>query len=542
MILLQYGKFWANPASMSVSWLAMLYALMSLAAFAALSSGEENADARGTHMEMIRLYQRCCTQSLVLSQYTRPGPYTIEAMLIYMEGEIVMNKGDQVYAYILLGVTIRLALRMGLHRDSSKMGGNISACQGEMRRRLWHTLVQIDLLGSFQIGLPSMVQAVDSDTEYPRNLRDEDFNEESIELPDGRPMTEMTPILYTLCKGRLIGIFGRIVAQANKISLPSYDEVIHLDGLLDQALANVPSFFHRVPFEFAITISPEILMIRFSLAILYQKSRCVLHRKYLMKERENHEFGYSKTVGLDASLELLRYQVEVHEAVQAGGPLSRDKWFIASLSLHDFLLAATILYMIIIQSIEADGKYPSNDVFKQCQHMISTLERSHGIWKSSSAFAVDSQQALDVLGLMLRKIRRALGDNSESSSKTIVYPENGLLTELSLNGMSRHLHRYFTLLIPADTILFLTPILALMRDLVDREADPNPPNMIPSTSLHFNGAWPTSTSDSTPPSSGLGVHFDSSISMPLEPLGNMLDVPMNFDWVSRRFTLRLHSI
>jgi hypothetical protein len=142
-----------------------------------------------------------------------------------------------------------------------------------MRRRVWHNLVQIDLLGSFHIGLPSMVQAIDSDTAYPRNLRDEDFDENSIELPEGRPETDVTPILYTLSKGRIIEVFGKIAAQANRISLPSYDEVMYLDQLLNQAHETIPPPFRIVPLDVAIIDSADTIMKRFSIALLYHKSR-----------------------------------------------------------------------------------------------------------------------------------------------------------------------------------------------------------------------------------------------------------------------------
>lgn len=230
---------------------------MAHAIFAALGNGEDNPDGRGTHMEMINAYRKWCTQSLVLSNYTQPGPYTIEAFLLYMEMEFASSKHDQVNCYILVGVAVRLSLRMGLHRDASKVSGDISVFKAEIRRRLWHFLFQIDLLASFHIGLPGMVQVIESDTEYPRNLRDEDFNENSTELPAGRPESEMTPVSYMLCKGRICRVFGQIAAQANRLSSPTYDEVLELDNALNQAFAKVPQFFQVVPLELAITESSE---------------------------------------------------------------------------------------------------------------------------------------------------------------------------------------------------------------------------------------------------------------------------------------------
>lgn len=325
---------------------------MCLATFAALGAGEGNADTRGTPMEMIQFYRGCSAQCLVLSNYARPGPYTLETFLIYIEGEFLLSKDDQMNCYLVVGVAVRLAMRMGLHRDPDNLGGNITPYQGEYRRRIWHLLVQMDLMVSFHIGLPSMAQAVKSDTRVPLNLRDQDFDEDTTELPPSRPETEITGMSYTLAKGRIARIFGKVVEQANLLTLPPYDEVMALDQELHQAFAAVPPMLRMVPMELLITDSPQLILQRYSLAVLFHKSRCVLHRKYLMKGKDNVEFAYSKKGGIEASMELLSIQFEVHEVVQPGGPLCKDKWFISSLSMHDLLLAGTIVYLSLIQESE----------------------------------------------------------------------------------------------------------------------------------------------------------------------------------------------
>jgi hypothetical protein len=278
-----------------------------------------------------------------------------------------------------------------------------------------------------------MVQGVDSDTQYPRNLIDEDFDETSLELPPARPATERTPMSYTLCKGRIIEVFGKIAVLANRISLPLYHEVTELDGRLDQAFAKVPSFLRLVPLEYAIADPVDLIVQRFNVALLYQKSRCVLHRKHLLKERENREYAYSKKIGLDASFEILRYQLVINEAIKPGGRLSQEKWFLGSLSMHDFLLAATIVYLNAIQSIIVDGKSPKNDV--SLSHMIDTLDTSHIVWSQTSEVIKDSKKALDILGLMLKKIRLALGADSINKVTADGRIERGLISGLSLDGM-----------------------------------------------------------------------------------------------------------
>ncbi|QKX55697.1 uncharacterized protein TRUGW13939_02794 [Talaromyces rugulosus] len=384
-----YKKFWADPSSSPISFIALIYSMMCLGIFAELGAGEENADVSSTPTETIQIYRRCCAQCLALSNYAEhPGTYTLETFLLYMECEFVLSKGDQMSCYLIGGVAVRLALRMGLHRDSENVQGNITPYQGEIRRRVWHLLVQMDLLVSFHNGLPSMVQAVKSDTQEPLNLLDQDFDEDSTELPPSRPETEITCMSYTLAKGRLARVFGKIIEQANLLTLPSYTEVTALDQELQQAFSATPPFLCVVPMDHCITDTAELVIRRFSLAVLFQKSRCILHRKYLMKQKENVDFSYSKKSAIDASRELLRMQSEVHDATQPGGLLYKDRWVISSLAMHDLLLAAVILYLCLIQeSIDVsptlrDQQTPNThqtEIIEALEGSLHSIFQRHGL-------------------------------------------------------------------------------------------------------------------------------------------------------------------
>jgi hypothetical protein len=416
---------------------------MGLATFAALGAGEDNADTRGTPMEIIQIYRGCSAQCLVLADYAQPGPYTLETFLVYIEGEFILSNDDQLNCYLVVGVAVRLALRMGFHRDSDNVRGSITPFQGEFRRRIWHLLVQMDLMVSFHIGLPSMVQAVKSDTRVPLNLQDQDFDEDTIELPPSRPETEITGMSYTLAKGRIARSFSKVVEQANLLAFPHYSEVITLDRELHQAFAAIPPMLRVIPIELLITDSPQLIIQRFSLAVLFHKSRCVLHRKYLMKEKEHVEFAYSKKAGIDASMQLLLIQSEAHEATQPGGSLCKDKWFISSLPMHDLLLAAMIVYLSLVQ--ESEGIALSTRVLQipntQQSESIRALERSYKIWAETTSQSVDTKKASDVLGTMVRRIKSIFRGFSRDetistgANDALRYNYLALQSGLSFNGM-----------------------------------------------------------------------------------------------------------
>ena len=419
-------------------FLGLLYSIMIIATLAGLAASENELVDHASAMETIQNYRECCIQCLLLSNYTKPGPYSLETVFIYMESEFLVSKDDQVQSYLLVGSAVRLALRMGLHRDSTKVGGNITPFQGEIRRRLWHHLLQIDLLCSFHIGLPGMIPAIDSDTLLPGNLQDEDFDEDSSMLPQSRPESELTPMSYSICKSRLCHEAGRIVSFANRLSLPEYGEVLELDRDLLAAYQKVPPAFLLDPTGPSITDSPATTIKRFSVAILFQKSRCMLHRKHLMRADQDPEFAFSKHVSLEAAMELLRCQIMVHDAALPGGQLSRDRWFLSSLSMHDFLLAAMIVYLSLLHESETYSS-PTKRLEEQ-QEKVKALEKSREIWNQNWTISAESKKAAMVLGRILRKVYLGVGasllSNGATNSTERAAAETRVegVSGLSLNG------------------------------------------------------------------------------------------------------------
>jgi hypothetical protein len=145
---------------------------------------------------------------------------------------------------------------------------------------------------------------------------------------------------------------------------------------------------------------------------------------------------------MDASMRLLQLQSAIHEAVQPDGPLSRDTWYISSLSMHDFLLAAAIIYLQIIQAIKDSAQ--TKEVFHtfELKHgvKIKALERSFTNWNQTRALSIDAKKASDVLHFMLEKVKSALDDTFGHKSPPLFAAVNtlgsgtDLISGLSLGG------------------------------------------------------------------------------------------------------------
>ncbi|KAI9838669.1 MAG: hypothetical protein M1819_004983 [Sarea resinae] len=406
----QYERYWAAPKQTSPIWLGLLFAIMCLAVHSCYRDDDEIPEFRGRSLDMADFYRLRTIQCLAHGNCSRPPNYMVEALLIYLQGEYARRRDSEVDVWILTGIIARVAMRMGYHRDSAPFS-SISTFQGEMRRRVWCLLRQLDLLFSFQVALPSMIRARDSDTNMPSNLYDYEFGEDTKVLPPSRPDTEPTEVAYIRAKGRLTFAFGQIDEQAHMLGSSSYEDTIKLDRAMRDAYAAVPPHLRLRRMDEMLMEPPPVIMQRFNLDLLYNKAQCVLHRKFLARARENPRYAHSRRTCVDSSMELLKHQAVLHYESGPNGRLRTAKWFVSSLTTHDFLLAAMIVCLDLYYGAEAQSAgRESGDLYtwgsERRAEMIQALETSKEIWESLKDQAMEAYKASALLNLMLEKLRR----------------------------------------------------------------------------------------------------------------------------------------
>ncbi|KJK75005.1 hypothetical protein H634G_09640 [Metarhizium anisopliae BRIP 53293] len=422
-----YARFWQDSNDVTLHWLAQLFMMLALGIFfnSFAAPHELSADSPVPILDRIKHYRSCAGWALIWGKYTQPTSTTLPAFLLYVESHFMFNRAAQMNCYVLSGVCIRLLLKMGLHRDPSKLA-NISPYEGEMRRRLWNMAVQIELIVSFHMGLPSMLQGIESDTRPPSNLQDEDFDEDSTSLPPARPATEYTHVTYTINKTKIIRVFGQIANQAHSLSPPEYTDVLRLDAVLQDTWGALPGFMRIRPLDECVGDTPVLLTQRFGLAALYNKCRCVLHRRYLAEPVPDKDHNYSRQQGIDAALSLLQNQYLIWRHSKPGNVLSSTSWFLSSLAVHDYLLAAMIVYLLIKnenypdgEGFDFDGKKPSKEELK------GMLKRSYMIWTEVSENVAELRKTADALAAMLSKLGDPVDKEVRIPTRGSEYPSSG---------------------------------------------------------------------------------------------------------------------
>jgi hypothetical protein len=356
---------------------------------------------------------------MILADYTKTPPYTIEAFLLYFGAEFVRSADSQFSTYMLVGMMVRLCFRMGYHRDPSRFP-NISPYRGEMRRRKWLVIMSLDLITSSQVGLPRMIMPSMYDTQEPRNLDEGDLHEDVLDLPPSRPETELTQLLYSIILTRVRNVQARIVDLVNATSQPPYGEITEIDTALRRVFEKIPQSSAVNTVEDFNTALSLASMRHLHLDMAFLKAELMLHRPYLVLGRTDTKYAYSRRVCLNASIEMLRLQSRLDAEVQPGGGLcspgwhlSTVSWYMSSIVAQDFLLATTVLILELEEDLIAPIS-PSPELIDSGlrldhapptrKEIIASLRSACRIWIRASKRSQEARKVATAVKLVLSKV------------------------------------------------------------------------------------------------------------------------------------------
>lgn len=399
-------------------WLGLLYAVLAIASQFQASGNETAQGSDSLHVARLDFFREKAVQALILANYTKCPPYTIETCMLYFGTEFVRSVDSPFSMFLLVGLIVRLAFRMGYHREPSRFA-NISPFTAELRRKTWLVVLSLDLLSAATVGLPRMIQPFMYDTREPRNLHEDDIYEGMIELPPSRPETELTPLLYTIVLTRVRIAHAKLMDLTNATSQPTYRDIMELDAELRQVYERIPETSKQVPADDMDTAETQASMRRLYLGLSFRKAMAMLHRPYVLLGRTDSKYDYSRKVCLNAAFEMLELQQKVDAEIRPGGKLWSPGWQtftmgwqMSSVAAQDFYLATTVMLLELngdqtlppspapgssTTGLKLDRTPPSRS---QIIHILRGAQR---IWYKASSRSREARKVAEAIRLVLSK-------------------------------------------------------------------------------------------------------------------------------------------
>jgi hypothetical protein len=365
-----------------------------------------------------------CAQCITIADITKPVEFMIEALTLYAMTEYTNQSDGDMGTWLVSGIMVRLALQQGYHRDPSEHPG-ISIFQAEMRRRVWHVVNSHDLIFSGLVGLPKSVKTAEYDTLPISNLHEEELFEEMTVMPPSRPLTESTFACYQVAKMKILRGYALVrfpileeilVPETNPIAKvleflhalqpQPYEEVLRLDHFLREGRDEIPAHLVLRTLEDMKVNPPFRIMEKYILQHFYHKTTCVLHRKFWDREStsaSDSTLYYSRRACVSSALALLQQQVLLHRGCQPGGALASMRWYQFAILNHDFLLAAMILSLDVM-----DMRRGTHGSVAECgyseEDKMALLVGSREVWQDIVNESRDARRAVRVLDAVIKKV------------------------------------------------------------------------------------------------------------------------------------------
>ncbi|KAF4454685.1 hypothetical protein F53441_2763 [Fusarium austroafricanum] len=296
--LAEYERYWQNPDAASQVFVMQLQLCMAIGA----TLHDDIFSLRSASFQWVHEVQIWLMLPPEKHRMTIAG---IQIMCMLIIAKACCAVGQDL-TWVSAGSLVRQAMYMGLHRDPKHLG-NLSVYRSEIRRRLWATILELNLQCSYDAGGPPLLSSKHYDTHLPANLNDDELTDEpdADRKPTGDPET-LTDMSVQLALQKSFALRLVIIKHINEFrSKESYSETLRLNSELTKACRTLTETFAALSEAQRHQSRTIFTHFHSSLTQMFIY-RCFLslHQPMVARAAEDPIFYYSRKVSLDSSLKL----------------------------------------------------------------------------------------------------------------------------------------------------------------------------------------------------------------------------------------------
>lgn len=338
-----YERYWQNPGAANMSFVMQLQLCLALGAIA----HDDVFSMRAMAMHWISEAQLWLTLPPEKAKMTIAG---VQTWCLLVQAKSCCGVGQDL-TWVTMGSLVRLAMYMGLHRDPRHLG-QMTVYRAEVRRRLWATILELNLQCAFEAGASPLLSVTDYDTSPPSNLDDDQLVDENDgEEPVGQPLDTPTMTSVQLCVIKSLPLRLNLLRIINDFrSGRPYEEILRLNSELTKVCRelthNISSLRvkqkelgHSKITSFHLSVA-EVFLYRFFHA---------LHQSAISKAFNDHRFYFSRRMCLDSALKLLHlWGITKPQAVQPAESMDEFRRLVDNgLGLFRYIAVQSLFFVAV---------------------------------------------------------------------------------------------------------------------------------------------------------------------------------------------------
>ncbi|MCJ1379860.1 hypothetical protein MMC17_002963 [Xylographa soralifera] len=294
--------------------------------------------------------------------------------LLFIAKQMNMIKVKQAWA--ASGTLLRYGISAGLHRNPDLLKAETSPIDREMMRRLWATMVELELQSSLDRGMQPSSPGLFIDCGAPLNINDDDVWQGLEKSPSSKSLKEYTATSFLHISQHSLRLRQSLTSFINHPNTNlQYEEVLSYDHKIMQELEAIPQWTHygnSSPDILASSTLPQIL-----LDIQLRQFLILLHNPFARISGAGSRYSYSRAASFNAACIILEY----HRKLVTSG-----NYFLCLLRSDVFRCALSICHTMFLSAVGG------GDMF--CTMMCAS-------------FPQVTEVALDVLEVKLMLLARA---------------------------------------------------------------------------------------------------------------------------------------
>lgn len=339
----EYAHFWIDPTRRRPEFIATVLAVLSTVITATFEPPTTYRADRPVQLERAMEWVSAIEHWLSLQSRKHADVSHFQIRCLLMQTKCVNSiKWKEIWSSSRNLVTFGLST--GLHRDPSWLVKDTTIFDQEMRRRLWATMLEMELQCSIYRGMPSSSHGLFTDTSPPLNVNDEDIDSTGRKAPPTPwPVQEYTATSYLYVSAKSLPLRIEINSALNNAADSlSYEETVSYAEKIVAELEKIPSWTGR----------EEAVVPRILLDIQLRQFLILLHEPFARKAGSDSRYTYSRTACFDAAASV----IDQHQKIMMLG----NKTVLLPLWNDTARAAISIIHTAFMSSLSADYRFFQN--------------------------------------------------------------------------------------------------------------------------------------------------------------------------------------